>query len=406
MSEPEVTLEQILGAGPMARIPSPHALYAKLRRETPVVSLSGPLDSVDPADGPGSVMITRYDDVRRVLKSENSFSSGVVNRTMGLVMGPTIVGMDGPEHLKHRSLVTPSLAPRALRGDFPAMVERISHEVIDKFADKFTDKGSADIRAEFTFSYPLTVFVQILGLPEEDSDMFHKWGIDLTLVAHDPPKGLAASKKMLDYLTPIVEAKRAEPSGDLISKLATAEVDGERLSDFEVVSFLRLLVLAGAETTYHLMGSCLFALLRDPALMQRVREDRSLIPELMQEVLRWESPIATVIREASEDTQIGEVEIPKGTNVLCHIGSANRDGDRFPNPDLLDIDREDKEHLAFGFGKHYCAGSRFALLEGEVGINAILDRLKNLAPQAGEEFDIIGFSFRGPDRLPVTFDVS
>jgi len=249
------------------------------------------------------------------------------------------------------------------------------------------------------------VFVQILGLPEEDSDMFHEWGIDLTLVAHDPPKGLAASQKMLDYLTPIVEAKRADPSGDLISKLATAEVDGERLSDFEVVSFLRLLVLAGAETTYHLMGSCLFALLRDPALMQRILEDRSLIPELMQEVLRWESPIATVIREASEDTQIGEVEIPKGTNVLCHIGSANRDGDRFPNPDLLDIDREDKEHLAFGFGKHYCAGSRLALLEGEVGINAILDRLKNLEPQAGEEFDIIGFSFRGPDRLPVRFDV-
>ncbi len=402
MSEQEMTLEQILGAGPMARIPNPHSLYAKLRRETPVVSLSGPLDSVDPADGPGSVMITRYDDVRRVLKSEDQFSSGVVNRTMGLVMGPTIVGMDGPEHLKHRSLVTPSLAPRALRGDFPSMVERISHEVIDKIAGK----GSADICAEFTFSYPLTVFVQILGLPEEDVDMFHKWGIDLTLVAHDPPKGLAASQKMLDYLTPIVEAKRANPSGDLISKLATAEVEGERLSDFEVVSFLRLLVLAGAETTYHLMGSCLFALLKDPALMERILGDRSLIPELMHEVLRWESPIGTVIREASEDTEISGVEVAKGTNVLCHIGSANRDGDRFPNPDLLDIDREDKEHLAFGFGKHYCAGSRLALLEGEVGINAILDRLKNLEPQAGEQFDIIGFSFRGPDRLPVRFDVN
>jgi cytochrome P450 len=402
MSEPEVTLEQILGAGPMARIPSPHSLYAKLRRETPVVNLSSPGDAVDPSDGPGSVMITRYDDVRHVLKSDTIFSSSVVNRTMGLVMGPTIVGMDGREHLKHRNLVTPSLAPRALRGDFPDMVERIAHQIIDKFASE----GRADICSEFTFSYPLTVFVQILGLPEEDVDMFHKWGIDLTLVAHDPPKGIAAAQKMLDYLTPIVEAKRAEPSGDLISKLAIAEVEGERLSDFEVVSFLRLLVLAGAETTYHLMGSCLFALLHDPALMKRIAGDRSLIPELMQEVLRWESPIGTVIRDASEDTQIGEVEIAKGTNVLCHIGSANRDEARFPNADILDIDREDKEHVGFGFGKHYCAGSRFALLEGEIGLNAILDRLKNLEAQSGEESSIIGFSFRGPDRLPVNFAVS
>jgi cytochrome P450 len=192
----------------------------------------------------------------------------------------------------------------------------------------------------------------------------------------------------------------------LISKLATAEIEGERLSDFEVVSFLRLLVLAGAETTYHLMGSCLFALLDDRALMERVLADRSLIPDLLQEVLRWESPIGTIIREASEDTQIGDVEIVKGTNVLCHLGSANRDEDRFPDPDTLDIDREDKEHVGFGFGKHYCAGSRLALLEGEVGINAILDRLKHLEPQTGEEFSIIGFSFRGPDRLPVKYDAS
>jgi len=402
MSEQEVTLEQILSAGPMANIPNPHPLYAKLRRESPVVSLGTPADAIDPNDGPGSVMVTRYDDVRRVLKDDTIFSNGVVNRTMGLVLGPTIVGMDGREHLKHRGLITPSLAPRALRGDFPAMVERIAHQVIDKIAST----GSADICAEFTFSYPLTVFVQILGLPEEDADMFHKWGIDLTLVAHDPPKGLAAAQKMLDYLSPIVKAKRANPTEDLISKLATAEIEGERLSDLEVVSFLRLLVLAGAETTYHLMGSCLFALLEDPALLERVLGDRSLIPELMQEVLRWESPIGTVIREAVEDTQIADVEIAKGTNILCHIGSANRDEDRFPNPDVLDIDREDKEHLAFGFGKHYCAGSRFALLEGEIGINAILDRLKNLEPQSGEEFNIIGFSFRGPDRLPVRFDAS
>ena len=154
------------------------------------------------------------------------------------------------------------------------------------------------------------------------------------------------------------------------------------------------------------MGSCLFALLKDPALMQRIVGDRSLVPALMQEVLRWESPIGTVIREASEDTELCGVDIPKGTNVLCHIGSANRDENQFPNPDMLDIDRQDNEHVGFGFGKHYCAGSRLALLKGEVGINVLLDRLRNLKPQPAEEFNIIGFSFRGPDRLPVSFDPS
>ncbi len=398
-SEPppeDVTLEEILGAGPMGRIPNPYGLYRKLRNDDPVLRMPGALG--DDA-GPGSVMITRYDDVRDTLRDDDRFSSAIVNRTMGAVMGPTIVGMDGRDHLKHRALVTPSLAPRALRGDFPDLVERIAHQIVDRFASK----GEADLRADYTFSYPLTVFVQILGLPEEDADTFHEWGIDLTLVAHDPPKGLAAAQKMLDYLEPVIQSKRDVPSDDLISKLASAEVDGERLSDLEVVSFLRLLVLAGAETTYHLMGSCLYALLRDPALLERVRADRGLIPKLMQEVLRWESPIGTVIREASRDTEIAGVDVAKGTNILCHIGSANRDERRFEDPNRLDIDREDNEHIAFGFGKHYCAGSRLALLEGEVGLNVLLDRLNDLEAVPGEAFDIIGFSFRGPDRLPARF---
>jgi len=393
----DVTLEQILGAGPMGKIPNPYALYRRLRDEDPVLQMPRALGE---DEGPGSVLITRFEDVRDTLRDDERFSSAVVNRTMGAVMGPTIVGMDGRDHLKHRALVTPSLAPRALGGDFPALVERIAHQTVDRFAAR----GEADLRAEYTFSYPLSVFVQILGLPEEDADTFHEWGIDLTLVAHDPPRGLAAAQKMLGYLEPLIRRKREAPSDDLISKLAVAEVDGERLSDFEVVSFLRLLVLAGAETTYHLMGSCLFVLLRDAALLERVRAERSLVPELMQEVLRWESPIGTVIRETARDTEIAGVELAKGTNVLCHIGSANRDERRFEDPDRLDIDREDKEHIAFGFGKHYCAGSRLALLEGEIGLNVVLDRLEDLAPVDGEDFDIIGFSFRGPNRLPVRFD--
>jgi cytochrome P450 len=400
VAEREPSLEELIAAAARGAIADPFPLLRRLRDECPVLPIGDPSGALADGDTPGNVLITRHDDVKSTLKNDEAFSSAIVNRTIGLVMGPTIVGMDGREHLKHRALVTPALAPRALRGDFPALVRRIAHELIDRFSSR----GRADLRSEFTFSYPLRVFVEILGLPGEDVDQFHEWAIELTQANVDLPTGMAAAQKMLEYLTPLIERKRKEGGDDLVSRLARAEVDGERLSDLEVVSFLRLLVVAGAETTYHLMGSCLVALLRDPSLMERVRSDRSLVPPLIQEILRWESPIATVAREATEDTEIGGVELGKGTVVMCHIGSANRDERRFADPDLVDIHREDKEHIAFGFGKHYCAGSRLALLEAEVGLGALLDRLPGLGAQAGEPFGVVGFAFRGPDRLPVTFD--
>jgi cytochrome P450 len=209
---------------------------------------------------------------------------------------------------------------------------------------------------------------------------------------------------MYSYLAPVVARKRENPSDDLISVLATAEVNGSELTDEEVISFLRLLVLAGAETTYHLMGTAVYAMLQDAELMERVIEDRSTIPSLLNEALRWESPIATVMREATADTELAGVTIPKDSGVLVHVGSANRDERVFTNPDVVDIDRQPNEHMAFGLGKHYCAGSRLALLEAETGLNALFDRVKDIRSAPGEDFGIIGFSFRGPDRLPIRFE--
>jgi cytochrome P450 len=189
----------------------------------------------------------------------------------------------------------------------------------------------------------------------------------------------------------------------MISMLVTAEIDGQKLSDYEVVSFLRLLVLAGAETTNHLLGTICYVLLHDPVLMERVRSDRALIPALFHEAMRWESPIGTLMREATTDTEISGVAIPKGSSVLCHIGAANRDEQQFSNADLFDIDRVANEHIGFGYGRHYCAGSHLAKLEAEVALNALLDRLQELKPDPRKPSRIIGFSFRGPDSLPVTF---
>ncbi len=397
IDEHTIDLESLLQLGPMAPVSNPYNIYAALRRDDPVIETTDMM----PPDAPRSFLITRYADVRSVLKNDKVFSSDIVQRTMGIVMGPTVVGMDGREHLKHRTLITPSMAPRALRGgDFQKTVRRTA----DRAIDVFISKGAADLHHDFCFQFPLAVFVSLLGLPADELDKVHQWGMDLCLVAHDPAKGLMVSEKLLDYLTPIVQAKREKPGSDMIGTLVTAEIDGEQLSDFEVVSFLRLLVLAGAETTNHLLGTACFAMLNDPQLMERVRIDRTLLIPLIDEAMRWESPISTVMREAAVDTKISGVSIPAGASVLCHIGAANRDERKFTNPDLFDIDRADKEHISFGYGPHYCAGSHLAKLEAEVALNAILDRLQNLRAAPGGFSRMIGFSFRGPDSLPVIFD--
>lgn len=383
----------LLSAGPMSPVEDVHSLYARLRREDPVHRMETPSRA--------SVFVSRFADVSTVLKDHETFSSrSNGERGIGLVLGRTLIGMDGREHLRHRALITPSLAPRALRGDFPRLVERIAHDLIDGFAEK----GAADLVGDFTFAYPLRVFTEILGLPPDDVQTFHDWAIDLSRVAEDPQRGLASAARMKDYLAPLVEHKRARPGDDLISRLATEELDGARLSDEDVISFLRLLVIAGAETTYHLLGSALVALLRDPALLELVRADRGRIAALLDETLRWESPVQIVSREAMRDTALSGVPVAAGMDVIAGIGSANRDERRFPDADRFDIDRQGEPHIGFGLGKHFCAGSRFALLEATVALDALLDRLPELrADPETAPSRVVGIAFRGPDHLRVRF---
>lgn len=398
IDENNLDLATLMTLGPMAPVSNPHRIYEALRRDNPVFETT---DTTRSMEDTRSFLVTRYADVKAILKDDKRFSNDIVQRTMGLVMGPTVVGMDGKEHLKHRTLITPSMTPRVLKGDnFQDVVRKTADEAIDQFIGK----GEADLHHDFCFQFPLAVFVSLLGLPSDHLDQVHHWGMDLCLVAHDPEKGFAASEELLKYLTPIVQAKRENPGTDMISTLVTSEIDGETLTDYEVVSFLRLLVLAGAETTNHLLGTACYVMLHDPVLMERVRGDRTLVPALIHECMRWESPISTVMREATVDTEIGGVEIPKGSSVLCHVGAANRDERQFKDPDTFNIDRDDNEHVSFGYGPHYCAGSHLAKLEAEVALNALFDRLHNVKPDPDKPFRMIGFSFRGPDSLPVTFD--
>ena len=390
MTDP-IPLAQLFGTTSFVDLVDPHAVYRRLRHEHPVVAVD--------AGEEGHWLVTRYDDVREGLRNDTVFSNRSNAKGIGVVMGRTIVEMDGREHLRHRSLVTPALAPRALRGDFPDRVEASAHALIDRFAAR----GHADLVAEFTFNYPLEVFGQILGLPADDWGRVHRWAIELAGIAQDPARGLAASHRLAEYLAPVLAERRAEPTGDLISRLAHASVDGARLSDEEVVSFLRLLVIAGAETTYHLLGSTLFALLASPERLEAVRADRRLVRAALDEALRWESPVQIVTRETLAAVELSGVAIPAGAQVTLAIGSANRDETRFADADRFDLGRGPVEHLGFGYGKHYCAGSRLAELEARIGLEALLDRLPELRLEPDASCAVVGLAFRGPNRLPVRF---
>lgn len=384
---------EMFGGSMMSAVPNPYPVYRKLREERPVFTFDGPL-------GPCS-MVTRYDDVLAALKDGATFSSKGNARGIGLVMGRTILEMEGQEHLRQRRIVTPAFSPRALRAGLDDVVVKVVNQLIDEFERD----GRAELVQQFTFTFPLRVIAHVLGVPIRDFHQFHHMALDLLAIAEDPVRGLDAAQKLAAYLQPILDERRREPQDDLVSTLLHAEVEGERLTDEEVLGFLRLLLPAGAETTYRLTGSLIFALLSNPDVLEEVRVDRTVLSLAIEETLRWESAVQYVSRETTVDTEISGVAVPAGSLLMLAIGSANRDETRFADPEVFAPRREDvSAHLAFGFGEHFCLGSNLARLEATTALMALLDRLPNLRFAPGADAKIVGMAFRSPDRLPVLFD--
>jgi cytochrome P450 len=307
--------------------------------------------------------------------------------------------MDGKEHGKHRNIIAPAFVPKALRSDLPELIDGIVHQLIDGFAAE----GTADLVAQFTFTIPIRVIAHVIGIPMEDYRTFHHWGLDIIGFTDDPPRGYAAAQSLVEFLRPLLAQRRAEPCGDLISRLAHAEVDGERLTDEEIFSFLRLLLPAGAETTFRLIGNLLYALLDTPEALSAVRDDRGKVDWAIEETLRWESPVQMAARNTTQPTQLGGVEVPAGAQLLLALGSANRDERRFPNAARFVLQRRPEDHFAFGFGRHFCVGAHLARLEARIALNALLDRLPNLRFRPDTERQIVGLAFRSPTALPVAF---
>lgn len=347
-----------------------------------------------------SYLVHRYDDVVAVLRDNTRFSSAAIRELMAPVMGDhVLVGMDEPEHKRLRALVSVAFRQRSLEAWEPFV-----RTVVDGYLDEIVERGHAELVRELTFPYPIQVIARILGVPGEDTELFHEWAWWIINVAADPDKGLAASATLKDYLLEVFEQRRSRPGPDVISDLVQAELDGQRLGDEEILSFLRLLLPAGAETTYRATGNLLFALLTHPDQLAAVHADRRLLPQAVEEAIRWESPLLITSRTATVDTEVAGVTIPAGSQVIPHVGSANHDETRWEHPERYDLFREQKPHAAFGFGPHMCLGMHLARMEMRVAAEAVLDRLEDVViDPAGTDVHIHGERFRSPTSLPVRF---
>jgi cytochrome P450 len=374
-----------------------------LCRESPVHT--GPIDlgegaEIQDPNKPPPVTVFGYDEVVQVLRDNETYSSRVYGSVVGEVMGRTILEMDEPEHRKTRALVATSFRSKMLERWEEDLVAVIVNELIDGFIDD----GRTDLVRTVTFNYPVQVIARILGLPRSDYQRFQRWTLELTSVAANWERGVAASVALRDYFAEVMTERRAEPGDDLISDLVRAEVDGEHLNDEEIFSFLRLLLPAGVETTYRATGSLLFALLHDRAQFDALYQDRSLYSQAFEEVVRWEPPVTLILRQATRDTELAGVKITAGADVALLIGAANRDERKYTEPDRFDMFRDQRQHVGFGFGVHVCLGMHLARMESRIAINTLFDRLGRfeLDPDA-EAPHIEGMAFRSPLSLPVVF---
>ena len=401
--DPFEEFNRSVGAGV---VEDPYPLLAMARAKGPLLkeNLEAELlaAEVDPQVTMGPEVFTAfsYDAVQTVLRDGETFSSAGYADVMGAVMGHTILEMDEPEHHTYRGLVQQAFSRKAM--------ERWEAEavgpIVDECIDAFVDRGEAELVRELTLPFPVNVIASMLGLPRADLPQFHRWAIELISVSFDWERGTRASAQLRDYFARVLAERRVHPANDLMSILAASELDGQHLTDEEIFAFLRLLLPAGAETTYRSSSNLLFGLLTHPDQLDALRADRALMPKAIEEGLRWEPPLTTIVRTATRDTVVDGVDVPAGAVVITNMGSANHDEKYWERSEEFDIHREQRQHLAFAFGPHMCLGMHLARMETRVVLERIFERLPNLRlDPAADAPQITGMTFRAPPALPVLF---
>ncbi|MCY3662566.1 MAG: cytochrome P450 [bacterium] len=361
-----------------------------------------------------SYLITRYDDVSSAFKNP-VFTTLNYEWQLEPVHGPTLLSMEGRNHSRYRNLVAPEFRGRVLQESFLPVIERNSAELLDAWRHD----GYVDFVQQYTTWFPVKVIVDMLGLPAGDHAVFHRWyttiNVYLANLAGDPEINAAGEQVREDleaYMLPVIEDRRHNPRDDLLTKLVHAEVDGERLGDIEIKSFVSLLLTAGGETTDRSLTNMFWRLIENPRQMAAVREDRSLIRNAFAETLRHTPPVLMIMRQPSEDVEVTGGVIPAGSTVTCLLAGANRDPRAFEDPDRFDIFRDDLDveraftsganHLTFALGRHFCVGALLALTEVVTGAGQVLDACEDLAFANGPPTPE-GVFTRSPLHMDLTF---
>lgn len=355
----------------------PYPLIARWRAETPVIEGGyRPLMGLPAALSPDRRMFTVVGshEVDEVLTDTDRFSNAGYKFNLGLTFGQgSISTMDNPEHGRWRRIFQKIFLPQYVKHWGDTIVD----PVVQSLMSSLLPLGRADLIEQFTLRYPFELIYHQLDLPREDVGSFQRLALGQTDYVNSD-KAIEAGRKLGEYFTALVEERRARPGEDLVSRLALTESEGEYLPHDVLISFLRQLMNAAGDTTYRGTSILLTALLENPDQMAAIRADRSLIPQAIEEALRWDGPVLAQLRMAIRDTELGGVHIPAGSMLDVVAGAANRDPALFSDPDRFDIFRERKPHFAFSRGPHICVGQHLARVEMTRALHAILDHLPNL----------------------------
>jgi cytochrome P450 len=384
---------------------NPYPLFHRLRTEDPV--------HWDPFLH--AWVVTRYHDVVTVLHRYSAQRTPTPEQLseMGLaslnpiaqLMVKQMLFMDAPSHTRLRSLAAYAFSPQrvhVLRGHI--------WEITNRLLDKVQGNDRMDVIADLAEPLPCIVTAEMLGVPVEDYPQLKAWSQDFAEMLgnfqHNPdrvPQILKSVGEMTAYFRSAMREQLTHPRDGLVRSLMTAEVQGDRLSEEEVIANCIVTMVGGQETTTNLIGNGVLSLLRNPSQLEKLRCDLSLIPSAVEELLRYESPSQHTARLAPEDTVLGEKRIRKRQAVIAVMAAGNRDPERFPDPDRLDIARADNRHLAFGWAAHFCFGAALARIEGQTAFELLLRRFSNWTLEPGPLVWRTNLGLRGLTKLPIRF---
>jgi pimeloyl-[acyl-carrier protein] synthase len=400
--DPPLSLYHLLDPEVLA---NPYPLYKRLRTEDPV--------HWDPFLH--AWVVTRYADVITVFQHFSAARTPTPEQLTALglealtplarVMVRQMLFLDPPAHSRVRGLASRAFTPRRVE-----VLRSHIQDITSSLLDKVQPTGHMDVLADLAIPLPAIVTAEMLGVPSSDWRQLTKWSSDFAQVLgnfqHNPERAtqvIRSLQGMIDYFRAAIEEQRSHPRDGLIHALMTAEIDGDRLSEDEVIANTIVTMVGGQETTTNLIGNGILTLLRHPEELAQLKSDLSIIPSAVEELLRYESPSQHTARLAPDDVTLGGKLIRKRQAVIAVMGAANRDPERFPDPDRLDLKRQDNRHVAFAWASHFCFGAPLARIEGQIAFKSVLERMPNLRLDPGPITWRENLGLRGLTALHVSF---